>query len=475
VNTLSEEKNQYEHPKWEMASYGFGPALNQFFRMAYVSFAFYFYESELGLNVWFTGIAFIIFAIWNAINDPLVGYLTDRPFRFSKKWGVRFPWTIIGGIPWVFSYILIFLPGVIAVSGDWVLFAWLTFSTCLFDTFNSIWWVNFYAVFPEKFRDLDERRMASGIITPVGIIGIVLGGILPVILITYGSASSYFFQAIIISLVGLLIFSFGLPGWRDDPKSINNYLESYRNEKSKISFFKILRKGFKQRSFTVYLFIYFTFQVLIFCIQSSLPYFVVFVLDRTKGTQLFIQATFLIGALVTVPIWIKLARSKNNNKIIYLTSATLLAAFSFPLTFITNLVLILIIVFFWGIALGGLWSMERPIISDIIDESKLHTKQRHEGVYVSVAMFFNRLAIIAQALIFAIIHTLTGFSEGLTSLQELQIANPNWEFAVLGIQLHFGIIPALFLVVGVLLFWKLYDLTPDKVGEVQDQLQGIKY
>ena len=199
-----------------------------------------------------------------------------------------------------------------------------------------------------------------------------------------------------------------------------------------------------------------------------------FVLGKTKGIQLFIQATFLIGALVTVPIWIKLARSKKNNKTIYLTSAALLAVFLFPLTFITNPVLILIVVLFWGMALGGLWSMERPIISDIIDESKLHTKQRHEGVYVSVAMFFNRLAIIAQALIFAIIHTLTGFREGLTSLQELQIANPNWEFAIFGIQLHFGIIPALFLAIGVFLFWKFYDLTPDKVSEVQYQLQRIK-
>jgi GPH family glycoside/pentoside/hexuronide:cation symporter len=471
---MKKEKKQYEHSKLEMVSYGFGPALNQFFRMAYVSFAFYFYESEIGLNVWFTGLAFIIFAIWNAVNDPVVGYLTDRPFSFSKKWGVRFPWTIIGGIPWVFSYILIYLPGTVPISGEWILFAWLIFSTCLFDTFNSIWWVNFYAVFPEKFRDLDERRMASGLITPVGVIGIVLGGILPVILISYGIPSSYVFQAIIISLIGLVLFSFGLKGWRDDPKSIENYLESYGNESEKISFFKVLRKAFKQRSFVIYLFIYFTFQVLIFCVQSSLPYFVVFVLDDNKSVQLFIQATFLIGALMTVPLWIKLSRSKGNNKMVYLISASLLALLSFPLTFITNLIVILIIVFFWGMALGGLWSMERPIISDIIDESKLHTEQRHEGVYVSVAMFFNRLAIIAQALIFATIHTLTGFSEGLSSLVELQQINPNWEFAVFGIQLHFGIIPALFLAVGALLFWKFYDLTPEKVGEVQYQLKRIK-
>jgi len=468
---VTEQKNKYEHSKVEMVSYGFGPALNQFFRMAYVSFAFFFYESELGLNVWLTSAAFIIFAVWNAVNDPLVGYLTDRPFSFSKKWGVRFPWTLIGGLPWVFSYILIYLPGAVPMSGELVLFAWLTFSTCLFDTFNSIWWVNFYAVFPEKFRDLDERRTASALITPVGIVGIVLGGLLPIVFITYGSESSYVVQAIIISLIGLIIFSLGLHGWRDDPKSINNYLESYKNEEAKISFFQILRKAFRQKSFMVYVFIYFTFQVLVFCVQASLPYFVVFVLDEVKWVQFLIQGTFLVGALVTIPIWVKLARSKNNNKIIYLVSASLLAAFTFPLTFLTSLPLILVLVAFWGMALGGLWSMERPIISDVIDESKIKTDQRHEGVYVSVAMFFNRLAIIAQALIFAIVHTLTGFYENLESLADLIAINPDWQFAVFGIQLHFGIIPAIFLAIGALVFWKYYDLTPDRVGDVQEQLQ----
>ncbi len=473
MNIMTEEKTQYEHSKLEMVSYGFGPALNQFFRMAYVSFGFFFYESVLGLPSLLTGLAFVVFAVWNAVNDPLVGFFTDRPFKFSKKWGVRFPWTLIGGIPWVFSYILIFLPGAFPALKlfNIVLFGWLIFSTCIFDTFNSIWWVNFYAVFPEKFRDLDERRTASALITPVGIIGIVLGGLLPLTMIKYEIEFSYFLQAVVMSFVGLVIFSLGLKGWRDDPKSVSSYLESYKNETSKISFFEVLKKAFKQKSFTVYVFIYFSFQVLVFCVQSSLPYFVVFVLNEKTSVQFIIQGTFLIGALATVPIWVKIARNTNNNKIIYLTSAALLAAFTFPLTFIKNLPLILILVIFWGIALGGLWSMERPIISDVIDESKLKTDQRHEGVYVSVAMFFNRLAIIAQSLIFAIIHILTGFMEGLDNLAELQALNPNWQLAVFGIQFHFGIIPALFLAIGVLVFWKFYDLTPDRVGDIQEQIQ----
>ncbi|MBD3195202.1 MAG: MFS transporter, partial [Candidatus Lokiarchaeota archaeon] len=299
---MTENKKANRHSKWIMASYGAGPATNQFFRMAYVTLVFYFYEAEIGLDVWLTGTAYIIFAIWNAINDPLVGFLTDRPFKFTKKWGRRFPWTMIGGIPWVLSYILIFTPPANnPISDAWILFGWLIFTTCMFDTFNSIWWVNFYAIFPSKFRSLDERRTASGIITPVGVIGIALGGLLPPLLINYGDQPSYVIQAIVISVLGLIMLFSGIPGWKEDPESVEKYLETYEQTKADTSFFKILKESFKQRSFIVYITIYFTFQVLIFSIQSSIPYFVRFVLGMKESGQLFIQIAFLIGALISIP------------------------------------------------------------------------------------------------------------------------------------------------------------------------------
>jgi len=118
-----------QHSKSSMASYGCAKAMNEFFNMAFMAFGFFFYETEIGLNVWYVGLGFVVFAIWNAINDPLVGYLTDRPFKFTRKWGRRFPWIMIGGVLWVFSYILIFIPpNVNPQSGAWILFLWLVVS-----------------------------------------------------------------------------------------------------------------------------------------------------------------------------------------------------------------------------------------------------------------------------------------------------------------------------------------------------------
>jgi len=74
------------HSKKNMASYGFGKFFDEFLKVAFGTLVFFYYESELGLNVWITALGFIIFAIWNAVNDPFLGYLIDRPFKFTKKW-----------------------------------------------------------------------------------------------------------------------------------------------------------------------------------------------------------------------------------------------------------------------------------------------------------------------------------------------------------------------------------------------------
>jgi GPH family glycoside/pentoside/hexuronide:cation symporter len=374
---------------------------------------------------------------------------------------------MIGGIPWALSYVLVFTPPKVdPISGAWILVGWLIFTTCLFDTFNSIWWVNFYSLFPDKFRSLKERRIASAIVTPVGVVGITLGGIVPPLFITYGVPTSFIIQSGIVAIIGLVLLVLGIPGWRDDPQSVEAYLKSYEKELSEesSSFIKTMFSSLHQKSFLAFLLIYLGFQTLTFCVQSSIPYALRFVLKRPARDQLFLQIGFLIGAVLSAPLWIKLANRKNNNRQIYIISAVFLAVASIPLSFVLDYTIIFIIFIFWGVGLGGFWALNRVILSDAVDEAVVRTKKREEGIYTGIMMFFNRLAIIVQVIIFATVHTLTGFVEG-ADTQSAQ--------AQIGIQLHWGLIPMIFMMITILIFWKLYDLKPSKVEVVQSQLKQL--
>jgi hypothetical protein len=79
-----------------MASYGMGKYLSEFFSGAFGALVFKFYETEIGLPASYAAIGIILYSIWNAVNDPLIGYLTFRPTPLASRLGRRFPWIASG-------------------------------------------------------------------------------------------------------------------------------------------------------------------------------------------------------------------------------------------------------------------------------------------------------------------------------------------------------------------------------------------
>ena len=262
------------HSKKIMISYNFGSLSREFIAMAFNILVFFYYEVEIGLNVWLLALGLVLFAIYNAINDPLIGYLTNRPFKFTKKWGRRMPWLLLGGIPLGFSYFLIFIPpSVDPKGGAWIIFGWLVFTTCLFDTFHSLFFVNYQALFPDKFRSVKERRTVVGFQVVLGAIGIALGSILPPLLITFEDLESYTFQGFVVFLIGLIIIIFAIPGWREDSEMINRYLTTAHEKIERESFIKTMKLAFKQKSFVAYIVLYTMYFAMINSMQNSLIYF----------------------------------------------------------------------------------------------------------------------------------------------------------------------------------------------------------
>ena len=116
-----------------------------------------------------------------------------------------------------------------------------------------------------------------------------------------------------------------------------------------------------------------------------------------------------------------------------------------------------------GFGLGGFWTMLAPTFGDVVDESIVNTHKRQEGVLNGFLQFFGRIAILVQAIVFAVVQTITGFKEGQPLLNQ-----PG--SAIWGIHVHFALIPVIFMFLATLIFWKFYDLTPDKVKLNQDRI-----
>ncbi|MHA1509120.1 MAG: MFS transporter, partial [Promethearchaeota archaeon] len=122
--------------------------------------------------------------------------------------------------------------------------------------------------------------------------------------------------------------------------------------------------------------------------------------------------------------------------------------------FVRSFPAIIIVFILFGIAVGGFWVMLTPNLSDVIDEAVVKTGKHDEGVYLGIRQFFNRFAIVLQTLNFVIVQSLFGFQEG----AETQSAS-----AVTGIHISLGLVPVLFIVIALLIWWRMYDLTPEKI------------
>jgi Na+/melibiose symporter-like transporter len=328
------------------------------------------------------------------------------------------------------------------------------FSTCLFDTFASIYDINFWAIAPSKFRTLKERRKAAGLSVPVGMVGTVLGGSIPPLFITYGVPQTYVIQGGVVVIGALILLALAIPGLREDKELIERVLKRDEAKGEEESFFKIFRTAMRQKSFVAYLLTFMFFTGLSLSVAASLPFLVRYSLKMQAAVQAYLMLGFLLGGVASLFFWVKLANKINNNKKVMLIGAIIVTIITPMFFFVRSFPAIIIVFIIWGIGIGGFWVMLTPNLSDVIDEAVVKTGKHDEGVYLGIRQFFNRFAIVLQTLNFVIVQSLFGFQAG----SETQSAS-----AVTGIHISLGIVPVLFIVIALLIWWKMYDLTPEKI------------
>lgn len=452
------------HSKKNMASMNVASIAIELIQGVLSILIFFFYEAELGLSSILTGVGIAIYAVYDAFNDPLVGYLTDRPFKWTKKWGRRFPFIIVFFIPMLICFLLIFSPPTLLHGSQLGLFGWLIFSTCLFDTVESFFTINFWALGPDKFRDQDERRTIATFEVYLGFIGVILSFVVPPMIISFGDVGSYAFMAWVCVGISAVCWFLMMPGVRDDHATVDHFLLHYKEEERE-PFFKSLKGVLSHKNYLAFLLIYILYQAMIQIIQASVFYHTRFILKAPEEIVTVIILMFFVGGLISIPFWILYTRRTQDNGKTWLISAVFMALTAAFLTFVGNLTGVLIVIFLYGLAFGGFWIMITPVYADVIDESVILSEQRKEATYGGLRQFFLNLARVIQALTLGIVHELTGFVEG----SETQPAS-----ALFGIQLHFGIIPAIYLAIGVLIFWKFYKITPEKVKETKQKLIEMK-
>jgi GPH family glycoside/pentoside/hexuronide:cation symporter len=110
--------------------YGSGDYALNLFWQSVGFYLFFYYDEVIGLPASWVGVIFIIAGIWDAISDPLAGYVTERT---ETRWGVYRPYILFGTIPLAISFAFLFFP--IEFDNQYVLAAYIVVILLLFRTF----------------------------------------------------------------------------------------------------------------------------------------------------------------------------------------------------------------------------------------------------------------------------------------------------------------------------------------------------
>ncbi len=454
------QNNEFSEMKYTSKihmSYALGSFLDNFIATAFIIRVIGFYETEIFLPVAIISFAYIIYGVFNAINDPIIGYFSDRNTRFTKRWGRRFPWFAAAIIPSTIMYLFIFT---IPSSETLIIFFWLLLTICLYDLFFSIWSINWLAIFPDKFRSHKERTKVGGLVTLWGLIGMAFGMVIPPLFIKYGNVSSYVLSAIIVIVICLAASILLFPGMREDQEMIERALSQ---EEKKVSFSKSLKSGVKQKNFTVYLYVYLSVSLIYMLTLGSLYYWVRYILRMEAEVEILISAGFLLASVVSVPLWVFLARKFGNRKV-YMFGNLLTAICYIPLLIISDLTSAIICAAILSFAISSMLTLLYPFFSDVIDDLVVKTGVRQEGIYTGIRTFFGRLSFIIGSIVIAIVHILTSFDPEV----EVQTDSALW-----GIRVIMALIPMIFCFIAFLLLWKVNDLTLDKVAQLKIKLKEM--
>lgn len=443
-----------------MASFGMGRFLAEALSGAFGSLVFKYYETEIGMSGWWVALAIVLYSVWNAVNDPLLGWFTARPTPLSARLGRRFPWIAAGTVLSLASFVLVFAfplwAGTTASVG--LLFALLLVSIFLFDALYSAWELNYQSIYPDRFRDPAERSRAAGIGTAVGTVGIAIGFVLPTLFVTYGDPASYVTAALVLGALGLVVTALLLPGVRETRPMIERFLaEQAKGARRPEGFFRQLRGALANRDFLAFILLYFFYQAAMLSMTASVYYVGDYILGRSTT---LIMAAMLVGAIAVLPLWTWLARRTENSQGLLSIQALALAAACVPMVFPLSYTGYIVAMAVWGAAFGGFWMMIAPAMADIIDGIVARTGRRDDGVYLGFRAFFGRLAYAVQAAAFAIVHGVTAFA-----------LDPRSPRAVFGIRLHQAGIPAVLLLTGFVVFRVLNTITPETARKNRELLR----
>jgi GPH family glycoside/pentoside/hexuronide:cation symporter len=439
---------------------------------AFTIYVFTFYFAVVGLTMLEVWSGFILWGVWNMVNDPILGALSERT-KQKGKLGKRKFYLILSFIPLSLMMILLFT---VPANFEFIYFIFIIFA---FEFFYTMFSVNTNAVFPEMFPTEKERASINVFLKSFTMIAVILASLVPTFVIAPlvpkldkldpGYAAQVASIKTMYIIAGLILFIIVLiPAILFVFRSVEEKEENTADFEKRPGFVKSIKITFTNRTFIKFtlgnMLIWYCFNVLL----TVFPLFAVYVLGH-DGESLMIGITLMIALLAAaafMPLQSRIRAKVGTRKGLMIGLGIWIITL-FPLIFLSNnglsRTLAMVIFFTIGFGLSSALFYIDLIHGDVIDQDALRFGVKRAASYYGVNAFIHRFSTILGITTIAIIFSGTGWSS-----YEPIVANP--ALRDLGLKALIFAFPSIALV-GALIFFKLYDLHGEKLKNMRKELE----
>jgi len=445
-------------------SYGVGEAASEVPNSLLSFFLLFFLTNVAGLPPAWAGSVLLVSRIWDAVSDPVVGWLSDRT---RSRWGRRYPWMVAAAIPMGLAFAGMWWVPPLAQSAP--LFAYYCAVTLLFYAASTAVVVPHSTLGAELTQGYDER---TGLLSyqaafSIGSSILGLGAAQAILALLERESDQYLLLGMAGGLVATLAAYVAVGGtWYRYHQMQWQRAGAQPASDAAWPLLQQFRVAFRNRPFLLVMGIYWCSWVGLQVTAAMLPYFVQnwMSLPERHFTQmaLAVQGT----ALASMVAWNWLGQRTGKRAIYgWGIPITLVAQAGLFLLQPGQLALMYALGILAGLGLATAYLVPWAMLPDAVDWDELHTGQRREGVFYGA---FVQMKKIGTAIALFLVGQVLDWAGFVT--QSGQAGAPEQpESALWAIRSLTALIPSLVLAGGLILV-ALYPINRERHQQIRMQL-----
>lgn len=405
----------------EKISYGVGDVANAFSWNFIASYLMFFYTDVFGISAWTVSTLFLIGRLWDAISDPLIGFLSDET---RTRWGRYRPWILFAALPLALCTILTFWAHPEMSEGAKTVYVFVTYGVTVFAyTCINIPYTALATAMTQDSREcgsLASYRMALALAGAV--ISAQFGArLVPLLSEAAGgdAASGYLWTAVILMALALPLYMFCFRGTKEVVVLSEPLPKDYLRQALRSSLHNVPLLLAIAAHFIVGLTIYGRMAVVTY-------YFTYLAGDPAAAGTFFIfmQVSMMLGSFASQFV---AERARGKGQVIT-WSFCLYGVLSILNMFLTPMehgaafwALVSIASFVQGIG----YSQTYAIIPDTVEYNEYQAGIRNEGVAASLTTFWNKVGMAigtsATAAVLAALNYVPGAVQSAQTLSTINI------------------------------------------------------